>query len=78
MSRRPPRVAPAIQRALDECGAPTELKFGRGDHIKIFVAGRLIGVVGHKREGSATQLQATLTSIRRHDRALTEQNGERK
>jgi hypothetical protein len=60
------RIDSRVQKALDDCGAPWELKQG-GSHYKIIVNGKLAGVLP-KKGGDAPMSRSmlnTITQIRR-------------
>jgi hypothetical protein len=69
------KIEPKIAAALEACGVPFELRTGRGDHIKVFVGGRMSAVVGARRiNNDPRATQNVLAQIRRAVRAYQEAN----
>lgn len=59
------RLHHTVQRALDECGVVYELR-GGSKHHKLFVGGRLAGIIPHGRGGSDDRARKNLLAqIRR-------------
>lgn len=55
-----------LRKVLDELDVPHEVAFGKGDHIKIFVGGVLVGCAPCHRRESTGRPQLNLESrIRR-------------
>lgn len=58
-----------IKSVLERCTNPTEIKAGE-NHLKIFVGGRMIGVVSNKRSSTSNQtgVRNIIAAIKRADR----------
>lgn len=63
-----------VRRELDGCGFPWELRPGKGDHLKVFIAGRMASVIGRnmRSAGGHHRKDNVVHDVRRMVRTLRE------